>query len=393
MRIFHVLLALSLPAGACTPKAPMQAKIEDFSKPLPPGELALRKITDPSQLPPVEKACRNTYLLAEAIENSLNYLAKPSSQQYFPYGEITHEHAVASLEALRDLVGQDLTSQQLAEAILQRFDIYTSVGWDAKGTVLFTGYYTPILHASLVRTPRFKHPLYSPPEGIIKDDQGEVIGMSGPAGSIKPLPPRSEMPFWPALRGNELVWLEDKFEAYVAHVQGSAILRMPDGSRRTIGYAASNGHDYVSVGKALIADGHIAEDELSLPRMIAFFEAHPDLIDRYTDLNPRYIFFRFNQGRPLGSLNEPVLRMRSIATDKDVYPRACVALVDAPLPRRINGRMRIINYTGFALDQDTGGAIRAPGRCDIYMGIGPQAGQLAGTTRHKGRLYYLFLKP
>jgi membrane-bound lytic murein transglycosylase A len=127
--------------------------------------------------------------------------------------------------------------------------------------------------------------------------------------------------------------------------------------------------------------------------MIQFFDRYPDLIDRYTDLNPRYIFFQFNQGRPLGSLNEPVLRMRSIATDKDVYPRGCIALVDAPLPRQINHRMRIVDYTGFALDQDTGGAIRAPGRCDIYMGIGPQAGQLAGTTRHKGRLYYLFLKP
>ena len=49
-------------------------------------------------------------------------------------------------------------------------------------------------------------------------------------------------------------------------------------------------------------------------------------------------------------------------------------------------------YTGFALDQDAGGAIRAPGRCDVYMGQGEMAGQLAGQTYQEGRLYYLFLK-
>ena len=50
-------------------------------------------------------------------------------------------------------------------------------------------------------------------------------------------------------------------------------------------------------------------------------------------------------------------------------------------------------YSGFALDQDTGGAIRAPGRCDIYLGQGDDAGKLAGQTYKEGRLYYLFLKP
>ena len=49
-------------------------------------------------------------------------------------------------------------------------------------------------------------------------------------------------------------------------------------------------------------------------------------------------------------------------------------------------------YGGFALDQDTGGAIRAPGRCDVYMGLGDTAGELAGQTYQEGRLYYLFLK-
>ena len=47
----------------------------------------------------------------------------------------------------------------------------------------------------------------------------------------------------------------------------------------------------------------------------------------------------------------------------------------------------------FMLDQDTGGAINAPGRADIFMGIGATAEILAGGQYAEGRLYYFFLKP
>ena len=50
-------------------------------------------------------------------------------------------------------------------------------------------------------------------------------------------------------------------------------------------------------------------------------------------------------------------------------------------------------FSQFMLDQDTGGAIRAAGRADIYMGTGPQAEVLAGRQAAEGQLYYLFLKP
>jgi membrane-bound lytic murein transglycosylase A len=49
-------------------------------------------------------------------------------------------------------------------------------------------------------------------------------------------------------------------------------------------------------------------------------------------------------------------------------------------------------FQQFMLDQDTGGAIRTAGRADIYLGTGPRAERLAGTTQAEGQLYYLFLK-
>ena len=51
-----------------------------------------------------------------------------------------------------------------------------------------------------------------------------------------------------------------------------------------------------------------------------------------------------------------------------------------------------MKLSSFVLDQDRGAAIRAPGRCDLYMGVGDEAGQRAGYTYSEGKLYYLFAK-
>ncbi|MEN6334259.1 MAG: 3D domain-containing protein, partial [Phycisphaerales bacterium] len=108
---------------------------------------------------------------------------------------------------------------------------------------------------------------------------------------------------------------------------------------------------------------------------------------------PRFVFFQSSEGTPRGSLNEPVTPWRTIATDKSIFPRGCLAFLATTLPQVQDGQMSVRTFTGFALDQDTGGAIRAPGRCDIYMGEGDEVGQLAGQTYQEGRLYYIFAKP
>ena len=126
--------------------------------------------------------------------------------------------------------------------------------------------------------------------------------------------------------------------------------------------------------------------------MIAYFKSNPNLVDTYVWRNPRFVFFKIQDGEPRGSLNEQVIPLRTIATDKSIFPRGCLTFISTRLPREAGGTVSNQFYSGFALDQDTGGAIRAPGRCDVYMGIGDQAGKLAGQTYQEGKLYYLFLK-
>ncbi len=363
-----------------------------YGRPLPPGMHALRKITDPAQIPDFTAACTDLRDLRESIANSLSYLSKPSSRGFFPSGDITHTRTVESLEAFLELLESGLQGGQLNQAIRENFDVYISIGCDDHGTVLFTGYYTPIFDGSTERSAKFKYPLYEQPDDLVKGPNGEILGRRTSDGQVIPYPQRAVIEAARMLRGKELIWLGDAFEAYITHVQGSAKARLPDGQLTTVGYAANNGHEYRSVGQQMVKDGVIGSDQLSLSAMIEYFKANPDQIDTYVRRNPRFVFFRNEDGEPRGSLNEEVTPMRTIATDKSIFPRAALGLISTTLPQLVGGQPAIQPYSGFVLDQDTGGAIRAPGRCDVYMGVGDTAGQLAGQTYQEGQLYYLFVK-
>jgi membrane-bound lytic murein transglycosylase A len=383
-RVLVGLLSVASLITGCKTTPPVATHIIEYSRPLPPGQLALRKITDPAEIPDFSAAWHDLDGLKRAIENSLDYLAKPSSDQYFPYGDVNHDRQVKSLQSFLTLVDSGARSSEINGLIHATFDVYTSVGCDDRGTVLFTGYYTPIFDGSPRETPRFRYPLYAMPDDLVKGPDGQTLGRRDAGGQITPYPPRATLDQTDMLKGHELVWLSDSFEVYIAHVQGSVKLRMPDGRIVTAAYAANNGQEYVSVAETLVSEGRISKDRMSLATMIEYFKQHPDQIEHYTQMNPRYVFFRLSDTPPHGSLNEPVIPMRVIATDKSIFPRAGLAFIST--------RLSSGPYTGFALDQDTGGAIRAAGRCDIYMGEGDLAGRMAGQTCQEGRLYYLFLK-
>lgn len=390
--LFCTLLLILLVITGCrtVPEKPPE-KIP-YDRPLAPGQPALRKITDPDRIPDFTYAGYNLDDLQEAIGHSLNYMTKPSSRQFFPYGPISHDHAVAGLEAFAEMIENGLMGEELNAEIRRQFDVYESVGCDNEGTVLFTGYYTPIFDGSMTKTEKFKYPLYKQPKDLLKEPDGTIKGRKMTDGTIAPYPSREEIETTGMLAGSELLYLSDPFEVYIAHVQGSAIIRQPDGELITIGYAANNGYEYKSVAKQMLADKTLTGETMSLSAMIDYFKLHPDKVSQYINKNPRFVFFQMGQTTPHGSLNTPVTPMRTIATDKSVYPRACMAFISTTLPRTSGSVVVHERYIGFAMDQDTGGAIRAPGRCDIYMGIGDQAGKLAGQVYREGKLYYLFLK-
>jgi membrane-bound lytic murein transglycosylase A len=390
LMVFSAALVLT----GCPPTPTPPKVTKDIDAPLPYGQLALRKITDPAEIPDFTPGLQRVEGLKEAISYSVHYLEKPSSARFFPYGDITRENALASLKEFSSLVeelkGGRMTAAQLNDTLHQRFDVYISVGYDMQGSVMFTGYYTPVIHGSLTQTPVFKYPLYGLPEPHQLTDKGTVAMTGCDRKAI-------EQGHMLEGKGKEVVWLDDPFLVYVVQVQGSAKIIFPDGTKAMFGYAGCNGYDYHSIRPELINDGKIDRDKISLKAMIDYFKQHPDEITRYTWRNPRFVFFARNTDPfPHGSLNEPVYALRSIATDKSIFPRACLAFVATTLPWRDpgSGEIGTADFHSFALDQDTGGGIRAAGHCDIYMGIDEngKAADLAGRTVQEGKLYYLFLK-
>jgi len=390
-----VLLALIGFSGSSCQKAKKLERVEEkpaYDTPLPPGALALRKITNPAEIPDFTIACYDLIDMKSSLNKSLNYLSKPSSEGFFPIGDITHQRAVDSLKQFKEMLNSGLRGEKLNAAIREKFDVYISVGCDNRGTVLFTGYYTPIFDGSRSRTEKFKYPLYRQPPDLVKGQKGEILGRKIAAGRYEPFPARQEIEKSNMFSGLELIWLGDPFEVYIAHVQGSARIRLPDGRLTGVGYAANNGHEYKSLSREMISRGKLSGQNMNLSAMIAYFKQHPDEIASYTALNPRFVFFIEEKGNPRGSLNEEVTPLRSIATDKSIFPPASLTFITTKLPFEKDGVMADRPYTGFAFDQDTGGAIRAPGRCDIYIGIGDAAGKRAGGVYQEGKLYYLFVK-
>ncbi|HXE52534.1 MAG TPA: MltA domain-containing protein, partial [Tepidisphaeraceae bacterium] len=306
------------------------------------------------------------------------------------------QRALASVRAFRQLLDQapfNTTSEAINQLIKDRFVVYQSVGAPKPGDqgytgeVLFTGYFTPTYDASLTQGGPYQYPLYKRPADLLTDESGERAGRKTDSG-IVPYYARQDIEGGRLLAGTELVWLTSRWNAYVVTVQGSGRLRLPDGRIMEVGYAGTNGYPYTSPGRQMVKDGLIPQDQLSFETMRAYFQAHPEAMDKYLWMNQRTTFFAETHGGPFGSLNVPVTAFASIATDKSVYPPGMVAFVDAPTSyasQSLSGR--------FMLDQDRGGAIRSAGRCDIYMGIGQGAEQMSGHQLSAGRLYYLFLRP
>ena len=374
-RLAICALFLVAVGGGCAKTPPIVEP--DVNRPLPPGAFGLRRIADPAEIPDFTRAFDRREGLRQAVSRSLSYLSKPSSQQFFPSASITHARAVASLIAFAELLETNASPAELNRLVRERFDVYTSVGYDDAGTVRFTGYFTPIFNASRTPDGTFRYPIYGLPEGARLTDEGTVAL----AGISRRAIEQNNM-----LTGKDLFYLADPFEPYIIQTQGSGVLRLVGGGTTQVGFAGTNGLGYRSVREAMMRDGVIGKTD-GLAAMMAYFKAHPEQLQPYTWKNPRYAFLRETSGYPRGSLNEPVTPLRTIATDKSIFPRACLAVVDLP-----PSEDRPEPWQQIMLDQDTGGAIRAAGRCDIYLGVGPQAGQRAGELVRDGRLYYLFLK-
>ena len=368
----------------------------NYSAPLPMGATALRPV-QPGNMPNLQEAWKNRDSgLRKALEGSIHWYTYPSSKNRFPYqtssSEITHDDAKASVERFYEVLVSSRNGNEFEQTIRDEFQVYESVGWNNNGVVLFTGYYAPEFDASREKISTFRHPVHRRPADLVTHPQdGKPLGQRQPDGSITSYPTRAEIEDSKMHEGNELVWMESSLDAYVVHVNGSAKLTMPDGEVVFIGYDGKTDRPYTGLGGELVSEGLVDKDELSLGAIYILHQRNPGAVERLIRRNENYVYFTEYDGStwPSGSLGVKVRPRASLATDKEVYPPGAVCLVDTEGVTVSGSKTEFLR---FMLDQDTGGAIKAPGRGDIYMGEGDAAESLAGGQYAEGRLYYFFLR-
>ena len=328
--------------------------------------------------------------LLQSIDNSLRYLNTPRAAtvyQKYPVQGITLERVRRSLLRFRQLVVSAKSPEQLQAAVRKEFAFYKSVGNDGKGTVKFTAYYEPVYTASRVRTAEYKYPLYRAPLDLNKwaKPHPKRIDLEGTDGMLGDKSP---------LYGSEIFWFRNRLDAYMIHIQGSAQLKLADGSQTSVGFAGGTDYPWTSIGRALIKDGKLDPQNATMPALLAHFKRNPQEMDVYLPIWERFIFFKETNGEAAsGSIGVPVTADRSIATDKSLMPPGALALIYNAFPYpTANGSLVRRSVSRFVLDQDTGSAIKGPGRVDYFMGTGQLAGDRAGITGGNGQLIYLLLK-
>jgi membrane-bound lytic murein transglycosylase A len=344
--------------------------------------------------------------LEQAVRNSLRYYERLPADTQFRFGPDTVplERVKRSLETFLDLLGQSGSWEELAQSVRTRFRIYQAAGRGCNHEVLFTGYYEPIIQGSLTPDGFYRFPVYGVPSDVMTIDldkfrsQYRGVRLVGrcQGNQVVPYFSREEIETGGALagKGYELAWVADPVGLFFLQIQGSGRIRLVNGDSVRVGYAASNGRPYRSIGGVLIERGVIPPEEMSMQAIRRYLLDHPEETAEILNTNPSYVFFRKLDDGPLGSLSVPVTPGRSIATDPTLFPRGALAFIECQKP--IFAKDGVITgwqpFARYVLNQDTGGAIRGPARVDLFWGGGPFNQTAAGHLRHQGALFFLILK-
>ncbi len=293
-----------------------------------------------------------------------------------------------------------LPPQKLSAAIRREFTIYQALNSTGGENILITGYYQPVLKGSLIRKPPYIYPIYGLPPDLVTarryDASGHVNTVIGRLenGRLQPYWQRGEIEDRAMLAGHELLYLSDAFDAFVLHVQGSGLVMLPDGSKRQILYAGSNGWPYKSIGRLLVDEGKMALAEVSMPAIRQYLLSHLDERRHILHYNKRYIFFRMTDWgtdkEPIGAMGHELTPGRSVALDANCFPLGGLAYLKTEIPvikdGKVSGRHTLRR---FVLSQDTGAAIKGSGRLDMFWGHGNAAQKTAGVMREPGKLFLL----
>jgi membrane-bound lytic murein transglycosylase A len=376
--------------------------------PLQPTERPLLERLSRARLPDIQDD-EPAASLRSAIEKSLSWYASIPGDRQVCLGHISVPAWVIreSLNHFASLVDSGSIS---ADRLSQDFDIFRVVPADNSGGMIVTGYYEPVLEGSLQPGGEFGWPIYPVPSDLLVIElerfdrnkfHGERLVGRLEKNFVVPYYSRSEIDGKKVLEKHAgqpttpLVWLRDPVDCFFLHIQGSGVIRLnPDGPQMRVGYAGANGRPYHSIGKDLIESGAISAEQMSMQAIGEYLRSHPDSENDIMWKNDNYVFFKWVSQGPLGSLEIVLTAGRSIAADPKFHPPCAPAFLVSEKPV-YDSSGKILSWERFGrwvLNQDTGGAIKGPGRIDLFCGTGEAAERIAGPMKQRGELYYFIKK-
>lgn len=337
--------------------------------------------------------------LLEILSTTLDYWENRPDTAKIQVGQDSYDapRLRRTLKALQELFSSELPPAELQRALKERFRIYRASADDGTGKTVITGYYEAELKVAKSPDAVHKYPIHLKPADLVKTTPAMGVdfdyGRYDGEGRLVRHYSRQEI-HGGALAGVglELVWSAHPSQIMLLQIQGSGVLRFPDGDYTRAGFDGANGHPFRSVQKILIDCGEIPS--MSFKDFIAYLSAQGPREERLADLNPRYVYFRerAKDSRPYGAIGRALTPGRSIAIDPKHVPLGLFGLLKSRRPVASGGGLSFKDFSRFISTHDTGSAIRGPGRVDLFWGAGAAAETEASSMKAAGELYLFILK-
>lgn len=233
------------------------------------------------------------------------------------------------------------------------------------GTI--TGYYEAELTGTRYRVSQSQVPVYGLPVGY----------QNG-----KTYPTRADIEE-DGINAPIIAWADDPVELFILQIQGSGRMITPDGEIK-LGYAGNNNRTFKGLGTIFASHG--IRNLHSMQNMKKWLQAHPEEGREIMAENPRYIFFKENEGdSPYGAAGVVLTPERSVAVDKSYIPLHTPMYLNTMDP---DGEY----IQKLVVAQDIGKAIKGGIRADYFWGHGEEAFSKAGRMKNKGSYYLLLPK-
>ncbi len=297
----------------------------------------------------------------------------------------------------------DISDGAKAKAFFEDHFLPLRISRLGEGDGFVTGYYEPVIDGSRTQTEVYNVPVYRRPSNLfVRGFNQDSPSLPNKGQVFRKIGRRKLVPYYDrgeiedgaiAGRGLEICWLKSQTDLLFSQIQGSARVRLEDGSTIRINYDAHNGYPYTAVGRILIDRGIIPKEQMSMQKIREWMDQNPDGAKELRRQNRAYVFFRevdlSDKDEAVGAQGVPLTPGRSIAVDKALHVYGTPFFIEGELP--IESEVSKTPFHRLMIAQDTGSAIVGPARADLYFGAGVEAGKVSGRLRHN--MHFVMLVP